>query len=119
MAALACLVLVTCGLLQAHHAAAVPHVRERSGQIVHGAAASLQSPSAARDTWINVRGAALHEHRACAMASCLHSPAAPGAGTLTDISPRVSVSIERPRAVHGPSLLHLYRLAPKTSPPRA
>lgn len=119
MAVLACLGLVTCGLLRAHHEAAVPHVRERSGQVVHGSAPGLQSLSAERDTWLDARGSVFHEHRPCTLASCLHSPAAPGAGTLAGTSPRVGVSIERPRAAHGPSLLHLYRLAPKTSPPRA
>jgi len=116
VAAVTCLWLLTCGFLVARHAAEVPHVRDRAGQVFHGVLAS--APHAAdADARIHARDSAMHEHRACLLSASLHQPASIAHAATASPVAAVGLVTTDPSGAAGLSLHHVYRLAPKTSPP--
>ncbi|MBC8070744.1 MAG: hypothetical protein IAG13_20620 [Deltaproteobacteria bacterium] len=109
--------MLTCGFLVARHEAEVPHVRDRAGQVFHGVLASNPSGADA-DARIHARDSAVRDHRACPISASLHHPASIDHATISSPVAVVGLVVSDTSPQAGGSLLHVYRLAPKTSPPR-
>lgn len=119
IAALTAVWLVLGGALGARHAAEVAHVVDARTGEVHDADRLVGAHTA---TQSDVHGTATHDADgdACAIMAALHQAARPDTGAIAVITPRaetiraaiwVLADTTPTRAV--------YRLAPKTSPPRA
>jgi hypothetical protein len=116
LAATAALCFVVGNLLAMHHAAAMLHVPDLTGALVHASAVAAALPCAGPD----LHGQRDHDVDAgrCAVLTALHHPASPIAGPQVAIAPRFARLADRaashPIAAATPDVLGL---APKTSPP--
>jgi len=115
VAAVAAAVLILVGWLGAHHRAAVAHVHDPSGSLVH--AAELADHHAA-DTATHLHGRADHRDApgACTLLATLH--ARPTAGpAVAAVADAAILPAPPPAIALVPPAIATYRLAPKTSPP--
>jgi hypothetical protein len=116
VAAFTALWLIAGGLLGARHEAEVPHVRDNAGRVFHGTPATGENGN---ETRIHDRASALHDHRACPLSASLHQPGCTSHAQLASVVAVVATELDAPPARCGRRTRHVYRLAPKTSPPFA
>jgi hypothetical protein len=115
IAATVALVLVVGGVLATHHEASTRHVRDAAGTFSH--TAELTGHHAGH-------GVDIHGQRTdtdtgdCALLTALHQAAsAAGAAPYVAAAPRTSRRHDLWRTAIATLACHVYRLAPKTSPP--
>jgi hypothetical protein len=110
------LLFVTCGLLARSHEASTVHARARTGVDIHASALTGHHSGPHAD----IHGQRSPDARgeACALLTVLHQPAS------ADVAARaIAAGVRSDRAHTGSradvsrSVLAIYRLAPKTSPP--
>ena len=118
ISAIVALLFVACGLLARSHEASTLHARERTGADVHASALTGQHSGHHAD----IHGQRSPDARGevCALLTVLHQPAS------ADVAaPAIAEGVRTERAHTGSrmeasgSVLAIYRLAPKTSPPAA
>jgi hypothetical protein len=111
------LVLLGVGVLAQQHAAEAAHVHEHSGRVVHAQALADHHEA---DSNAHIHGRAAHAHEGvCSLLAIAHGPLVVVASTTlvsaalttTTLAGRASSPARFTRAA--------YRIAPKTSPPRA
>jgi hypothetical protein len=108
--------LLTCGFLVARHEAEVLHVRDRAGRVVHGALGDSRDGDG--EQRIHARDSASHDHHVCLLAASLHQRAAIEPAAIASPVAIVGLVVDDPAGQAGRPQRHVYRLAPKTSPPR-
>jgi hypothetical protein len=116
ISAIVALLFVACGLLARSHEASTLHTRERTGVDIH--ASALTGDHSGHHADIHGQRSPDASGEACALLTVLHQPVsadvatpATAAGVRSDRAPTGS------RADVSRSVLAVYRLAPKTSPP--
>ncbi|MDX2092199.1 MAG: hypothetical protein SFX73_30315 [Kofleriaceae bacterium] len=109
--------LVASGVFAGWHAAETPHVRGADGRVFHGVV-NARPGGDVEHTRLAERGSGLHDHRACSLASTHAGGIAPA----PVVSVATFVAFKAVRTVPAATAVarrDLYRLAPKTSPPKA
>jgi hypothetical protein len=118
VAAITALLFVVCGLLSARHEANTTHVRDRAGAFLH--ASSLIGHHAGRNVDIHRQRDPHSDAGECALLTAFHQ-----AASAEFAAPAIASTVRTPcvhdslRAAVTPAVTDVYRLAPKTSPPRA
>ena len=117
-AAIAAVWLVCCGVLAMQHEANVAHVRDpHTGELRH--AATLLGDHTIDQSDVHGAPSRHAETDECSISATFHQAAQPAPARPLAVAPEAAALIElapRPPALHA---THLYRIAPKTSPPAA
>ncbi len=107
--------LVLAGTLALRHEADVAHATDARGALVHGAHAVGHRAGKAD----HLHAGTGRDHDECSLAAALRQPGAAHAMPARITAPPCAIAITAPRATIAARAASLYRLAPKTSPPRA
>ena len=107
--------LVLAGILALRHVADVAHATDERGALVHGAHAIGHHAGKVDHLHAGTGG----EHDECSLAAALRQPGAVHAAPARIAAPSIAIAIELVPSSARARTASLYRLAPKTSPPRA
>lgn len=109
------LILVVAALLGAYHAAAIGHVRDRHGHVVHVAQSDGPAPSQSAG-YHDARGLSVDPDD-CAVVGVHQAPPTDAAAVTTPLESEAERPAIAPRSLI--RTIPIYRHAPKTSPPIA
>lgn len=109
------LILVVAALLGAYHAAAIGHVRDRHGHVVHVAQSDGPAPSQSVG-YHDARGLSVDPDD-CAVVGVHQAPATDAPAITTSLESVTERRTIAPRTII--RAVPIYRHAPKTSPPTA